>query len=109
MAYDEDLADQVRQLLARRKGISEKRMFGGIAFLKDGNMCCGVVNEDVVLRLGPEGGVAALDEPDIRPMDFTGRPMKTMVYLGAPGWEDRNVLKSWVERALAFCSTLPPK
>lgn len=76
MAYDEPLAASVREILANMDGVSERKMFGGIAFLHHGNMVCGVIGETLMLRLGAELADAALDEPHTRPMDFTGRPMK---------------------------------
>ncbi len=82
MAYDEKLAGRVRLLLKGRKGISEKRMFGGLAFMLGDRMCCGVLKEDFVARIGPEAYESALDEPHVRPMDFTGRPIKGYVYVG---------------------------
>lgn len=103
MAFDETVAARVRKALGRRAGITEKRMFGGLAFLLHGNMCCGVVGKDLMLRLG-EGAARALEEPHVRPMDFTGKPLKTMVYV-KPG----AALERWVGRAVTFARTLPPK
>ncbi len=109
MAYDESLAENIRGILARRKGITERKMFGGIAFMLHGNMCCGVVQKKLMLRLGPEGAQQALTEPHTKPMDFTGRPMKSMLYVTPAGWEEDDDLKRWVERALKFARGLPPK
>ncbi len=109
MAYDEDLADRVRALLKRRKGFSEKKMFGGICFLLNGNMCCGVTTDDLMLRLGPEGAVDALTEPNTREMDFTGKPMRSMIYVGPAGYESDAELKTWILQAAKFASSLPPK
>jgi hypothetical protein len=108
MAYDEELADRVRALLEADPGFTERKMFGGIAFMLDGHMCCGVVGDDLMLRLGPEGADAALDRPHVRPMDFTGRPMSSMVYV-APEGSQRAALRGWVEAAAAYARTLPPK
>ena len=74
MAYDENLADRIRKALAGRKGVTEKNMFGGLSFMLGGNMCCGVVREDLVVRVSPGSYEDALAEPHARPMDFTGRP-----------------------------------
>jgi hypothetical protein len=74
-----------------------------------GNMCCGVVDEDLMVRLGPELGEKALREPHARPMDFTGRPMKGFVYVSPDGTAIEPALRAWVERAVAFASSLPPK
>jgi TfoX/Sxy family transcriptional regulator of competence genes len=109
MAYDPELAERIRTTLARRRGVSERKMFGGICFMVNGNMCCGVVRSDLMLRLGDEGAEAALDAEHTRPMDFTGKPMRSMVYVDAAGIETDEDLKSWVERAFDFARSLPPK
>jgi len=109
MAYDEALAGRVRALLAERDDVSERKMFGGIAFMAHGNMCCGVSGEDLMVRLGEDGADAALDELGARPMDFTGRPMKGYAFVGPAGTATDAVLGGWVRRTLAFADTLPPK
>ena len=81
MAYDEKLAQRVRALVGARKGFSEKKMFGGVAFLIDGKMCCGVLKDDLVARISVEDYEDALSKPHVRPMDFTGRPMRGYVYV----------------------------
>ena len=109
MAYDESLADRVRDLLAATPHLTERKMFGGLAFLIAGNMVCGIVGADLMLRLGEAGAGAALDQPHVRPMDFTGRPMKTMVYVDPAGTNTHDALKGWVDRAIAYASSLPAK
>ncbi len=109
MAYDEEFADRIRKLLARRKGLVEKRMFGGIAFMLRGHMCCGVVKNELMVRVGPDAYEDALAQPHARPMDFTGRPLKGFVYVGAEGIESDTELKDWVARGVAFVKTLPAK
>jgi TfoX/Sxy family transcriptional regulator of competence genes len=109
MAYDEALADRIRDALAARADVTERKMFGGLAFMVGGNMCCGVMGSEAMLRLGEDGAETALDEPHTRPMDFTGRPMKGMVYVAAPGVEDAAAVRRWVDRAVAFAGSLPPK
>lgn len=109
MAYDEALADRVRGVLRRRRRITERKMFGGIAFLRDGHMFCGVLGRDLVLRLGDRGAAEALGRPHTKAMDFTGKPMKSMVYVKPKGFESDDALREWVERALAFGSSLPAK
>jgi TfoX/Sxy family transcriptional regulator of competence genes len=109
MGYDAHLADRIRTLLAGRGGLSERKMFGGAAFLVHGHMCCGVLNTDLVLRLGPEAAARALRRPHTRPMDFTGKPMKSMVYVEAEGTDSGEALEAWVEEAYAHARTLPPK
>jgi len=108
MAYDETLAERIRGVLAKKRGITEKKMFGGIAFLLHGNMICGVVRTNLMLRLGNEGAGQALARNHVREMDFTGKPMKSMVYVGAAGL-DGKALGEWVETAFAFGKTLPRK
>jgi TfoX/Sxy family transcriptional regulator of competence genes len=109
MAYDEGLAERIRAILGHRPGVEERRMFGGLAFMVDGHMTCGVMGEDLMARVGPEGYEGALAEPGARPMDFTGRPLTGMVYVGADGIEDDGALAAWVERTTGFVATLPPK
>lgn len=109
MAYDEDLASRIRQTLAPRADIMERKMFGGLAFMLRGNMCCGVVGDMLMLRLGKEGTSAALQEPHTRPMDFTGKIMKSMVYVGPAGTSDRKSLNRWVNRGADYAASLPPK
>ncbi|NOX59320.1 MAG: TfoX/Sxy family protein [Planctomycetes bacterium] len=109
MAYDENLAARVRALLRRRNGFSEKKMFGGVCFLLNGNMCCGVTPNELMLRLGAEGAADALKEPNTREMDFTGKPMRSMIYVDPEGYDSDPELKSWVTQAAKFASSLPPK
>lgn len=108
MAYDERLAERVRAALAGENGLTERKMFGGLAFMLDGNMACGIVKDELMLRLGPEGADTALDSPHVRQMDFTGRPMTGMVFVGRAGLEGV-ALEGWVEQATAYVRTLPPK
>ena len=109
MAYDEGLAERIRSVLKRRRNVTERKMFGGMAFMISGNMCCGVVRRDLMLRLGPEGAEAALEEEYTRPMDFTGKPMRGMVYVDPSGTEASGKLAEWIQRGLDFLETLPPK
>ena len=108
MAYDERLAERVREELQADPGFSERKMFGGLCFMLHGHMCCGVVGERLMLRLGDEGAEAALREPHVAEMDFTGRPMKSMIYIDRDGLAG-NGLAQWVDRAAAFARSLPPK
>jgi hypothetical protein len=85
VAYDEDLADRVRAVLPPGEAMTERQMFGGLAFMLGGHMFCGVVMDTLMVRLGPEGAVRALSQPHVRPMDFTGRPMKGMVFVDPEG------------------------
>lgn len=106
MAYDEQFADRVRRALGPRPNVSEKKMFGGVAFLLDGKMICGIANEDLMVRVGPERYEAALAEKHVRPMDFTGRPLKGYVYVGPEGARTDRAIQKWVELAAAFVGTL---
>lgn len=109
MAYDERLADRIRFVLKRRRGISEKKMFGGVAFLVQGNMCCGAVGNDLMVRVGPNAYERALTRRHVREMDFTGRPLRGMVYVGPRGVRTAEQLQSWVEQGLKFARSLPAK
>ena len=108
MAYDETLADRVRDILECDQGVSERKMFGGLAFMIDGHMACGIAGDDLMLRLGAEGAASALREPHVRPMDFTGRPMTGMVFVEKAGLRGAS-LGRWVKAASTFARTLPPK
>ncbi|MCQ3830900.1 MULTISPECIES: TfoX/Sxy family protein [Microbulbifer] len=107
MSYSEELVEKVREVLQEEDGLSEKQMFGGLAFMLNGNMACGVVGEELMVRVGPDNYQAALGERYTRPMDFTGRPLKGMVYVE----EDAIAadLDGWVTRGVEFAGTLPPK
>jgi TfoX/Sxy family transcriptional regulator of competence genes len=109
MAYDEELADRIRDALTPRAGLSERRMFGGIAFMLDGNMAVGVIGEDLMVRLDPADAERALDEAHVRPMDFTGRPMKGMVFVGPEATAADEDLAGWVDAGAGFAASLPPK
>src|SRR5262245_15569120 len=107
MAFDEAVAARVRTALGRTRGVVEQKMFGGIAFLVRGHMCVGVLKDHLVLRLGEEGSAEALAEAHTRPMDFTGKPMKSMLYVDPPGFASAGQLRAWVRRAVAFAGSLP--
>ena len=109
MAYDEALAERVRVTLAPGVDVVEMKMFGGIAFMVGGNMACGIVGNDLMVRVGPAAHEAALTEPHVRPMDFSGRPMRGYVYVGPDGLAADAGLARWVERGVAFARTLPSK
>ncbi|HWC09364.1 MAG TPA: TfoX/Sxy family protein [Solirubrobacterales bacterium] len=108
MAYSEALADRIRDALTRRAEVSEREMFGGIAFMLGGNMAVGVIGEDLMVRLGPDAE-RALAEPHVRPMDFTGKPMKTSIYVSPEGTASDADLASWVEAGADYAQSLPPK
>lgn len=108
MAYDETLADRVRCVVPDVGEITERKMFGGLAFMLDSHMVCGVVGDSLMLRLGPAGAERALSRPHVRPMDFTGRTMKAMVFVDPPGLKGA-ALTRWVQAAAEFVQGLPPK
>ena len=109
MAYDETLADRVRSGLAGRLGINERRMFGGLAFMLDGNMCCCVTERGLMVRVGPDGYEDALRQPHAGVMDMTGRPMRGWVLVGLEGLASDESLGQWVQQGAEFAGTLPPK
>ena len=109
MAFSEALAERIRQGLARRKGIEEKKMFGGIGFLLNGNMLVGVWKDSLIVRLGPEEGEEALKEPHVKEFDITGRAMKGWVLVEPEGVEDDDQLRGWIRRAVKFVGKLPAK
>lgn len=107
MAYDESLAERVRERL-HDAVVTEKKMFGGLAFMEHGNMTVGVLGDDLIARVGPEATDAALARPGTRVFDFTGRPMRGWVVVAGDGLED-DALAGWVEQARGYAATLPPK
>jgi TfoX/Sxy family transcriptional regulator of competence genes len=109
MPYDQTLAERIRRLLRRRRGIEERRMFGGIAFLVNGHMSVGVVGHDLVLRLGNEQAAESLRKRHTRPMDFTGKPLRSMIYVEPAGYRRDRDLADWVGQALAYAKLQPPK
>jgi TfoX/Sxy family transcriptional regulator of competence genes len=110
MAYDEDLANRIRELLAGERGLSEMRMFGGLAFLLDGNLAVAASSEGgLMLRLDPEDVQKALARGHTRPMVMRGRPAKGWLRVDAEGVRTKRQLEPWVRRAVAFARTLPRK
>jgi TfoX/Sxy family transcriptional regulator of competence genes len=109
MAISKELAGRIRQQLARRKNVGEKRMFGGVGFLLNGNLLVGVRKDSLLVRLVPEQSDEALKEPHVKEFDITGRAMKGWVLAGPGGVEDDGQLTDWIERATRFVRTLPAK
>lgn len=109
MAYDEGLAERVREVIAAREAVSERKMFGGIAWMLHGNMAVGVVGDDLMVRVGPEAYEDALGEPHARAMDFSGRPMKGYVHVAPAGVAGDQDLVMWIDRGADFAQTLKPK
>lgn len=109
MAFDEALAARIRRALARRKGITEKKMFGGIVFFLNGNMLVGVWMNSLIVRLGEEPGEQALKESHVRVFDITGRAMKNWVLVEPAEIEEDGQLKGWIQQAMQFVGKLPAK
>jgi hypothetical protein len=109
MAFDEQLAERVRKQLARQAGLSEKKMFGGLGFLINGNMSVGVHGDDLIVRIPPGETGAALKEPGARPFDITGRPMKGWLMVGPAGVKEPAALAKWVRGGVEYASSLPKK
>jgi hypothetical protein len=108
MAFDESLAGRIRSILGRRKGVEEKKMFGGVAFLLKGHLCVGVWKDSLVARLGAEQGEEAMREPHVRAFDITGKAMKNWVLVSPEGVAEGR-LSDWVGRAVKFVGKLPAK
>lgn len=109
-SYDEGLLERLRERLEPEPGLSERKMFGGVALMLDGNMCVGVMKGGgLMVRLPQEEGDAVLAEPHVREMDLTGRRMKGWVIVDKPGYADDADLERWVRRAVAYVRTLPPR
>jgi TfoX N-terminal domain len=98
MAYDERLANRVRQAFGARHDITERKMFGGLAFLCRGHMCCGIVGNDLMVRIPEDEIAAVMRSRHVRPMDFTGKPLKGFVYVSPPGFRTAATLRAWLAR-----------
>jgi TfoX/Sxy family transcriptional regulator of competence genes len=109
MALDEDLAERIRHRLSRLRGIEEKKMFGGVAFMLNGHLLPGVWKDCLCVRLGPDESAAALLEPHVRVFDITRRPMKNWVLVEPEGLEEDDQLAGWIQRAEKWVETLPAK
>jgi len=109
MAFDEGLAERVRNLAGENAGLSERKMFGGLCFMLQGNMCFGIVGSELMVRVGPDSYAEALALPHAREMDFTGRSMRGMVFVEEDGISDDDDLEHWLQRGMAFAGSLPAK
>ena len=109
MPYSESLAERVRIALKGMRNVVEKRMFGGVCFLLQGNIVVGVWNLSLIARVGVEQEVAALQENHVRKMDITGKPMKGWIIIEPDGIDEDDQLRHWIDQAIAFASTLPAK
>lgn len=109
MAYDEGVAERVREVVQSRPGITERKMFGGLAFMSHGHMFVGVLGSRLMARVGPMAYSDALMMPHVREMDFTGKPMKGYVFVEPDGYESDAALEFWVNKSYEFAASLPPK
>ena len=109
MAYDEAAADRVRKAVATHSGLTERKMFGGLCLMVNGNMFAGIIGDELMLRVGKERFEELLAKPGARPMDFTGRPMNGYLYVSPVAFATDKALTTWLEDALSFVETLPPK
>jgi TfoX/Sxy family transcriptional regulator of competence genes len=109
MAYDQALAERVRNTITGETGWVAKEMFGGIGFMLHGNMACGVIDDSLIVRVGPDTYEAALEEQHTRVFDMTGRPMRGWVAVDPPGLSTESDVHSWIQRGINFTMTLPAK
>jgi len=109
VAYDEALADRVRDLLAAREATSERRMFSGIAFMLAGHMGCAVISRGLMVRLDPDDAERALAEPHVGPMEMNGKPARGWILVAPEGLGDDEALAGWVDAGADFAASLPPK
>jgi TfoX/Sxy family transcriptional regulator of competence genes len=109
MAYDEDLAQRIRNSLDPVPGLVEKKMFGGVGFMVQGNMACGVHKDMLMVRVGPDRYEEMMKLPYTKPFDMTGRPMKGWLLVEPEGMENEADLKDWLNQGVAFALSLPPK
>lgn len=104
---DEGVVQRLRELLEHREDVVERRMFGGLAFMVGGHMCCGVVGDTLMVRVGPDHYRKALDAPYAREMDFTGKPLRGFVYVDPKGFEADADLEVWLLESQRFVDSLP--
>ena len=109
MAFDEGLAERIRMVLKDEPGLSARKMFGGLCFMFEGNMCFGIVGKELMVRVGPDAYAECLTLRHAREMDFTGRSMKGMVYVGEAGVSEDDDLEAWLTRGMDYAASLPPK
>lgn len=109
MVYDEGLAERVRELISDQQGYEEKKMFGGIGFLIHGNMACGVIREELIIRVGAEKYTDSLLRPHVELFDITGQAMTGWVLVKEPGYRDDQALQDWISQGVAYALTLPAK
>jgi TfoX/Sxy family transcriptional regulator of competence genes len=109
MVYNETLADRIRAIVGDGPGLTERKMFGGIAFMLNGNMFCGITRDDLIVRVGSDLFEEALRRPGARPAEMGGRPMKGMTFVAPEGYASDDELRGWVEQTLEYSRSLPAK
>ena len=109
MSYDEELAERIREQFQGRTDVEEKNMFGGLCFMVSNHMCCGIVKDTLMARVGPDNYKKCLAKKHASEMDFTGRPMKGMIYVSPEGLESDKNLAMWMKFCIDFVESLPPK
>lgn len=109
MAYDKDFAYQLRAMIGNRPGLTEKKMFGGVAYMINGNMAVGISGSDLIVRFGADRQAEIAQKPHTHPFDMTGRAMKGWIMVEAAGYEQEQDLRNWIELGLGYASSLPAK
>jgi hypothetical protein len=109
MAFDENLAQRIRQELGRKNGVEEQKTFGGLCFMLNGHMLVGVWNDAMIVRLGVEQEEDALLEPHVKKLDIKRKPMKGWIKVGKDGVQEVEQVNAWIQRAVKFVGNLPPK
>lgn len=109
MAYDEGLAERLNDYFGDRNDVEVKKMFGGLCFMVSNHMCCGIIGETLMARVGPVNYSECLSKKHVREMDFTGKAMKGMIYIDPEGIAEDSDLEKWVGMCEKFVASLPPK
>ena len=109
MAYNEELAERMRAKLKTARGVVKKKMFGGVGFLVNGNMACGIIKDDLIVRLSEEEFIKALKRKNVRVFDYSGRPMTGWIYVSAEGYKSDKALEGWIDKGVTFAKSLPKK
>ena len=109
MTYNQSSAQRIREQMKKNPGFVEKKMFGGICFLLNGNMACGILNDDIIVRVGKEAYEGCLALPHTRQFDITGRPMTGWVMVSPEGYQSDAELETWLQKGIDFAKALPPK
>lgn len=109
MGFNQGLAERLRVMVRKYRNVTERKMFGGLAFMLNNNMFIGITGDRLMARIGPAVYPEALNQPHVSEMDFTGKPMKGYVYIAPAGYESDQDLERWVTKCVDFVASLPPK